>query len=87
MFKKNLETSFTEFEFHEGARRNEKFLKYDQFVQGPWFKEFSGTVFHVMDSHSDERTGYLQWNTDSSTNDCCPPVSVRSSSHLFSFGC
>lgn len=65
-----------EFLFHEQARRNEGFSKYVQFIGRPWFQKFAGSIFHVLDSHSDERTGYLQWSAEEGSNECCPPRSV-----------
>ena len=71
-----LQCSFTEFEFHEDAPQDHAFVEYQGFTQGALFEKLGGSVFHIIDSKADERTGYLQWHTSRSTSDSIPPASV-----------
>lgn len=66
--------SVTEFEIHEKASRSSPFTSYTNLVEKVWFDEFPGCIFHVIDSHSDEPSGYLQWATE--TNESCSPQKV-----------
>ena len=72
-----MQYSLVEFDFHQEAPRNHSFPDHVGFLEQPWFQELAGTVVHIIDSHSDARTGYLQWDSRPSTNNCCPPSEVR----------
>lgn len=66
-----------EFEVHERANRQHPFSKYTKFVNKPFFQEFNGMILHVIDTHSDTRSGSLQWSASPGSLECCKPGIVN----------
>ena len=62
-----------EFEVHERANRQDPYYKYTKFINKPFFKAFNGMILHVIDTHSDTRSGSLQWSASPGSLECCRP--------------